>query len=412
VGSSGLAARTAVSTALFLVDGLGLSGKTRALVDLACGLDPKRYRAEVGCFDIEKSPLADQLRAASIPVHEVPCRQGLNFKVVWRLARLMRQVRPEIVHCYNPRTMLYGGLAAKLLGIRGTVGSLSAFACQIPDRSYSFLPQALFTTSWRNRMRNRFVARLMRYLVVVSPTLGERFGTYNGLSPAKLRVIPYGVNHETSKRPPDEEVARFRRQLGVQPGEVIIGTSGRLVEQKDYPTVLRALALARQRVPRLRLVLAGEGPLRQPLEQLTAELGLQGHVVFLGHCDQVGLVIHSLDIFVLASIFEPFGVVLLEAKAAGQAIVATNVNEVPEIVKDGQSGLLVPPRSPEQMAETLVRLANDPELRQRLGKEALRESQQGLSTQQVATEYQNLYDIVRGISGSSGGTSMRAIGPG
>src|SRR5262245_4510633 len=126
---------------VFLVEALGLSGKTKALVDLACGLDPARYRPSVCCFDIEASPLAPRLLERGIPVHAVQCDEGVDLRVIGRLARLFRQVDPEIVHCYNPRTMLYGGLAAKLLGIPATVGTLSAFACQVPDRRYDYLPR-------------------------------------------------------------------------------------------------------------------------------------------------------------------------------------------------------------------------------------------------------------------------------
>ncbi len=388
----------AAGTVLFVVDGLGLSGKTKALVDLACGLDPRRYRAAVCSLTAEDTPLTDQLRARNVPLYEIPCRDGLQLGMIWRLARLMRRVRPDVVHCYNPRPMLYAGLAARLAGVPGTVGSLSAFACQVPDRQYSHLPQPLVTSSWRNRWRNRLLLRLVRYLVAVSRPLGERFFTYNRLPLDKLRIIPYGVDLEAWQRPPDEEIARRRHKLGIAPNDVVVGTVGRLVEQKDYPTLLRAVVLARREVPGLRLVVAGDGPLRRPLEQLAGELGIADRVVFLGHCVQVAPVLHSFDLFVLASVFEPFGVALLEAKAAGLAIVATKVNEVPHLLRDGASGLLVPPGDPERLAETLVRLARDPALRQQFGQAALAEMQADFRLPKVVDAYQQLYDRVRGLA--------------
>ncbi len=354
----------AAGAVLFVVDGLGLSGKTKALVDLACGLHPRRYRATVCSLTAEDTPLTDQLRARNVPLYEISCRDGLQFGMIWRLARLMRRIRPDVVHCYNPRPMLYAGLAARLAGVPGAVGSLSAFACQVPDRQYSHLPQPLVTSSWRNRWRNRLLLRLVRYLVAVSRPLGERFFTYNRLPLDKLRIIPYG----------------------------------RLVEQKDYPTLLRAVALARREVPGLRLVVAGDGPLRRPLEQLAGEVGIADRVVFLGHCVQVAPVLHGFDLFVLASVFEPFGVALLEAKAAGLAIVATKVNEVPHLLRDGASGLLVPPGDPERLAETLVRLARDPALRRQLGQAALAEMQADFRLPKVVDAYQQLYDCVRGLA--------------
>src|SRR5688572_8714953 len=107
---------------LLVVDSLGLSGKTKALVDLACGLDPARYRASVCTLNLTESPLLARLSERGIEIHEARCGDGLGLQVMGRLARLFREQRPDVVHCYNPRPMLYGGLVAQMLGIRATVG--------------------------------------------------------------------------------------------------------------------------------------------------------------------------------------------------------------------------------------------------------------------------------------------------
>jgi len=384
-------------TILYLVDGLGLSGKTKGLVDLITHLDPRRYQVVVYSFVEENGILADRLRANRTPLYTVSCRDGLCFKVVLRLVRIMHRLRPDVVHCYNPRPILYGGLAARFAGIRGTIGSLSAFSCQVPDRNYTFLPQPLHTISRRNVYRNRLAARLMRHLITVSPSLGDRFCRYNKVPRSKLRVISYGVDLEAAWQHTSAEVASSRRQLGFGANHVVIGSIGRLVEQKDYVTQLTAFARAAKQTTELRMILVGEGPLYEPLRRLAQDLGVQDKVRFIGPCEsqRVPLVMRSLDIFVLSSKFEPFGVVLLEAKAAALAIAATAVNEVPEIVIDGQSGLLAPPEDPERLAELFVKLAKDPHLRQQLGQEALREAKDRHSLQAVTRRYQELYDEVR-----------------
>jgi glycosyltransferase involved in cell wall biosynthesis len=114
-------------------------------------------------------------------------------------------------------------------------------------------------------------------------------------------------------------------------------------------------------------------------------------VSFIGHCEQVPVLLRCLDIFVLASKFEPFGVALLEAKAAGVAIVATQVNEIPEILSDGVSGLLSPPEGPEAMSRLFVSLASNRELRARLGKQANAEARARNSLDSVMSAYQDLY---------------------
>jgi glycosyltransferase involved in cell wall biosynthesis len=376
---------------LHVVDGLGLSGKTRNLVSVVSQLDRRRFAPVVCRLNAEWSPLVRQLEAAQIPLHTIACTDGLNPGAALRLARLAWSVRADIVHCYNPRPMLYGGLAARAIGIRATVGFLSAFACQVPDRTYGFLPQPLTTLSRRNVYRNRLAAASMRFIVAVSPSLGRRFCQYNDVPLDKLRVIPYGTDLKAVDRVTPERASELRQQLGFRPDDVVIGSVGRLVEQKDYPTQLRAFALAVARVPSLRMVIAGDGPLRSKLEHMARELAVAHHVRFLGNWNDVPALLRSVDVFAMASKFEPFGVALVEAKAAGLPIVATAVNEIPEIIADGESGLLAPPEDAPRMAALFIKLAQDRERRHCFGARARREAQQR-SLQAAVAAYESLYD--------------------
>jgi glycosyltransferase involved in cell wall biosynthesis len=362
------------------------------MVYLASHLDPKRFRAEVCTLSPEESVLAEQLAASNIPLHLIPCKDGLHVGAVVRVGKLIRSRHADVVHCYNPRPILYGGIAARLLGVDARIGSLSAFACQVPDRAYGFLPQPLATSSRRNVLRNRLSVHLMRCLATVSGSLGKRFCEYNSLPMDKLRVVPYGADLSAVDRVTLEEAASLRRTIGFALDDVVVGSVGRLVEQKDYPTQLKAFAMAAGRVPLLRMVLAGDGPLEQSLRQMVRDLGLEDRVRFLGHWPNVPTLLRSLDIFVLASKFEPFGVAILEAKAAGVAIVATRVNEIPEILSDGESGLLSPAEDPDALAHALIRLATDPALRARLGRRARLEAEQRHSLDAVVDAYQQLYE--------------------
>lgn len=390
---------SAPAKVLYLVDGLGLSGKTKAMVDLIAGLDPARYRPAVVCFDTEKSPLYDRLLALGVAVDEVRCPDGLNLRVMLEIGKAARRLRPDVIHCYNPRTMLYGGAVARALGVPATLGTLSAFACLTPDADYRFLPQKLFSVSRRNRLRNRIASGLMRRIVTVSPSLGGRFCRYNRIDAGRLSVISYGVDVDKFARIGAEEVAAFRARYGLSGDAVVIGSVGRLVEQKDYPTQLRAFALAAARFPGLAMLLLGDGPLRSELEALARELGIADRVVFAGHSNEVPVALRAMDVYVIASKFEPYGVAVLEAKAAGAAIVATAVNELPEILGAGAgaTGRLVPPEDPAAMAEAFLALAADAEGRRALGERAARDAARRHSLDAALAAYQRLYDEVREI---------------
>jgi len=389
---------------LYVMDSLGLSGRTKGIIDLSLHLDPHRFRPVFCSLGSESSALVDRLHERSVPIEMLPTPPGLRPAAVWRLGAIIRRHRVEVVHAVNPRPLLYAGLAARLLGLRSRVGSLSAFACQVPDREYGYLPHDLVNRGRRHALRNQLAFALMSHVVAVSEELGERFCRFTAESAGllgpfgyatirrKLRVISYGIDLDPHRAVTAEQAAALRAQVGAAPDTVLVGSVGRLVEQKDYPTQIRAFALAARVEPRLRMALAGEGPLRAEIEALLRELGIADRVVFLGHWTRVPELLRAVDVFVLASKFEPYGVALLEAKSAGRAIVATSVNEIPTLIRDGTTGLLVPPGSPEPMAAAFVRLAQDPDLRGRLAENALAESRQKHSIDAVAAAYQALYD--------------------
>jgi glycosyltransferase involved in cell wall biosynthesis len=389
---------------VFVMDTLGLSGRTKGFVDLVLHLDPARYRPVVCTLEPETSILADALAARSVPVEVSEVRPGLRPGAVLRLAGALRRHRAAVVHAVNPRPMLVAGLAARLLGIRRTVGSLSAFASQVPDREYRFLPLELVNRGRRQAIRNQVACRLMRRMVALSPALGDRFCRFTAAAPAPFRLlgeaalrdrmhsIGYGIDLEVYRSADPAAVAALRTQAGAGPDTVLLGSVGRLVEQKDYPTQLAAFARAAREEPRLRMVLAGDGPLRGAIEAQLAQLGIADRVVLLGNWTRVPELLRAVDVFVLASKFEPYGVSLLEAKCAGAAIVSTSVNEIPTLVDDGRTGLLVPPESPGAMAAAFVRIARDAELRRALGQNALADAHRRHGIEAVAGAYQALYD--------------------
>lgn len=389
---------------LYIMDTLGLSGRTKGIIDLALHLDPLRYRPVFCSLGDESSELAELLRARDVAIEMLPLQAGLRPDGVVKLAELIRRRKIGVVHPVNPRPMLYAGLAARAVGVRAVIGSLSAFACQTPDREYTFLPHQLVNKSRRQALRNLAACQLMRNFVAVSEELGERFCTFtasaagplSGLAyrnlRSRMRAISYGIDLAPYQAVSANEIAEVRTRIGAKDGDVVVGSVGRLVEQKDYPTQLRAFAIAARSAPKLRMVLAGDGPLRGEIEALARELQISDRLCLLGHWTRVPALLKAIDVFVLASKFEPYGVALLEAKCAATAIVATAVNEVPKILTDGTTGLIVPPQDAEAMGAAFLRLVRDPSLRHALAASALAEAEQKHSIAAVSNAYQSLYD--------------------
>jgi glycosyltransferase involved in cell wall biosynthesis len=381
---------------LLVVDGLGLSGKTKALVDLATGLDRRRFNPTVVSFSTENGPLAAVLRQNGVPVLEAPMDDGIRVGNAWRMAQIMRRLRPDVIHCYNPRAMLYGGLIARVLRIGATLGTLSAFACMVPDRHYRFLPQQLLTRTRRNRLRNRFVASLMQRIGVVSADLGRRFCLHNRIASDVIQVVPYGVRlgyapHSSARI---ELRTRIRAELQLPDTDLVVASVGRLVEQKDYPTQLTGFAAAVQTEPRLQMLLIGDGPLHDSLQALAAKLGIEPRVKFLGYRADVSELLQAVDIFTVASVFEPYGVSVLEAKANGTPILASAVDEIPQILSNGASGYLFEAGSAASYAAGLLEMTRNPQLRAGMAERAYREAQEMHGLTAMIDTYQRLYDEI------------------
>ena len=381
---------------MLVVDGLGLSGKTKALADLAIGLDPLLYRPTVVCFREESGPLPQLLRSRGVRLLVVPLSDGLSIRNLWRMTQVIRSEQPDIVHGYNPRAILYAGLAARIAGVRAVLGSLSAFACLVPDQQYEFLPQPLATKTLRNRIRNRFSMGLVSRIAVVSMKLGERFCAYNGISPQRLRLVRYGV--QTGEPPGSERRLanrrRVRADLGFELNDIVIGGVGRLVEQKDYGTQLRGFAMALRDEPDLRMFIVGAGPLRESLQALAVELNVHSRVQFMGYRSDVPDLFQAMDIYALTSIFEPFGIAVLEAKANGVPIVCAAVNELPEILSHGKCGELFEAASPRRFADAVLKLARDPALRSTFAEAAFREAEERHGLAGMIRCYEGLYEEI------------------
>jgi glycosyltransferase involved in cell wall biosynthesis len=288
---------------------------------------------------------ADRLGIRFLPLRHV--RRAIN---PWRdavglleLVRLLRRERPDILHASSSKAGVLGRLAAAIAGVPIRIFTVHGWAFT----AHSGLAARLY----------RLADRLVRPLTTVTVCVAEHERA-TGLaartcSEARTVVIPNAIDARTVPLTPG------RRQT---PQFVAVG---RLKAPKDFVTLVRAVAELPQES--CELLIVGEGPDRPGLEAEIDRLGLDGRVRLAGERDDVPDLLAGADVFVLASASEGMPISVLEAMAAGLPVVASRVGGVPEVVADGETGLLVPPGSPQELAEALRRLLADPELRQRLG---------------------------------------------
>jgi glycosyltransferase involved in cell wall biosynthesis len=239
-------------------------------------------------------------------------------------------------------------------------------------------------------MLERMAAPITDRLIVVSRA-NLREGMASGIGRARqYAVVRSGVDAAAFRNAGRGRDA-VRAELGCEPRHVLVGTVACLKPQKGPLDFVRAAAAAHARCDRLRFVMAGDGELRAEVEALVRQLGLGGVVRVLGWRRDVADLLHAMDIFLLTSRFEGLPRSVLQAMAAGVPVVATAVDGTPEVVRDGRSGLLVPPENPEAAADRVLELVADADLRRRCVDEARRALDDGFDIHRMVRDLERIY---------------------
>jgi glycosyltransferase involved in cell wall biosynthesis len=205
-----------------------------------------------------------------------------------------------------------------------------------------------------------------------------------------LKVIWNGVELE-EQGADNSRREELRRELGITGSEIVIGSVAVLSDQKGVPVLLEAARSMLQARSDLRFIVVGGGPRERVLRKRCGEMGLAERVLFTGWRDDAGEIMRLFDIFVMSSLWEAMPIVLMEAMAAARPVLATTVGDIPYMIAEGESGLLAPAGDPGALARGLLRLAEDPDLRRRLGEGGRRAYEQRFTARTMAVAYEKLY---------------------
>ncbi len=307
-------------------------------------------------------------RARGVEVESVPMRGDLDLAAVRKLRSRLRARGPDLVHLHTGRATWLGGLAARSVG-------LPAVTTRRMDRRVK--------RNWRTRLIYR---RLVDHAVAISPAVAECLHA-GGVARERTSLIPSSIDPDELK--PSASREDVRAELGAGEGDVLLLVLASLVRRKGVDVLLEALAKLGE--PRPRLAIAGDGSERASLERQATELGLASSVTFLGHRDDKADLLHACDVFVLPSRREGLGVAALEAMACGRPVVATDVGGLAEAVRDGRTGLVVPPEDPAALAGALERLSRNADARAAMGAEGPKRVGEGYLAPQMVASYEALY---------------------
>jgi len=283
-----------------------------------------------------------------------------DFRALFKIYSFLRKEKFDIVHSHTSKAGLLGRLGAKLAGIPIIIHTPHG---HVFFGYFGLIKTKLFI----------FVERISSFIAdkIIALTYGEKkdYKLFKIANKDKIVVINSGVELSKFKELPLNKKQNFKKELGIPENSLIVGTVGRLVPVKGPEFLIDAAKYTISKYPNTFFIFTGNGWLKQNLEKKALEIGIKDNVIFLGWRDDVAEIISIYDVFVLPSLNEGMGRVLVEAMALGKPIVASSTGGIPDLITHGKNGFLVPPKNPEQLAKYIEILLCNKEKRESMGQE-------------------------------------------
>ncbi len=363
---------------LFIVAALGNGGAEHNVATLLRRLDPKRFSAAVRCVQ-RRGVIGEQLAAEGYDCTDLGCASRLEApRAFVLLAHQLRQMRPHVVATFPTNARLIGRTAARAAGVP-VVGGW--------DHGGDSRGR------WIDRRCERLLAPVTNCCFAIADSQVPFLVEELGIPRHKIRVVRNGVDTDLYRpRPDGKRDDRLAASLGIALEERVVGIVADLRRQKDHATFLDAGRRVIERVPRTRLLLVGDGPLRRELEDEAARLGLGARAVFAGQRDDVAALLGIMDVSVLSSTNEGLPYAALESMASGVPLVATAVGAVPEMVGDDPTAIIVPPRRPDALADATVALLQDPDRARVIAANARRRVEERYTVAAAVREAEDVFE--------------------
>ncbi len=349
-------------------------GAQELLFSLLSGLDRARYDACVVALSPGSS--VRRLQRAGIPTMVIDDPD--DAIAVGALAAHLARINPEIIHNHMYRAEI--------------VGTKAALALQAAGYPRPYVVSTVHSSRVRSAEDREALRRLtpsMDRLVAVSKSIESKLAD-EGRTGVPISLVYNGVDLERYDH--QEPCCTLREEYGMEPGSPIVGVVARLEPEKGHPTLLDAWPMVLREFPDAYLLIVGEGSRSEALAAQAAELRVGHRVVFTGRREDMPAVTAALDVAVLPSYREAQGLSVLEAMALSRPVVASNVGGIPEMIEDGVTGLLVPPRDPDALAAAILRLLRDHRLADMLGRAGHDLAYRRFCLEQMIASIEDIYD--------------------
>ena len=366
-----------LSTVLLMINVYGNGGGAeQQLLALARGIDKKKFRVLVatlydGDFATWQIPQVEFIRLK---------RKGkYDFFSMFQIMKILIQNHVDVIQPFLTPSTLFGLLPAFVVRTRVKVATERCGLRTVQRKGYKLLC---------------FLEDLLGHstqIAIANSVAGQRMLIERGYKPEKTCVIYNGLDLGRLEADPNQ-VAKIQAEMGLKPGEPVVGISAWVIPAKDHFTFLKSASIVLKHKPGVRFAILGNGPLVPDLKVMADKLDIAKQVVFLGAQTQVGNYLNFFDILVSSSTdHEGCSNSIIEAMALGKAVVATDVGGNRELVIPGENGFLVPPKDPEALAQAILALLNNPEQAHQMGEKGRAKVLSEFSLEQMVAHYQDLW---------------------
>jgi glycosyltransferase involved in cell wall biosynthesis len=356
---------------LQVIPSLGIGGAEQMVGHLLLGLSKSHHVAGVSLYPPRESPVESRLRDARIPLWYLGKRRGLELRMFPALAKVLREFRPQIVHTH-------------LSVLRYVLPALLSYPAPLVVHTLHNLAE--HETDAIGRAIQRLAFRRAVLPVAISQEVAASVERFYGLQSSA--IIPNGIPVDRYQSVPDERT-RWREAEGFHRDSILFTCVARLEPQKNPFLLLRAFAAVKD--TRAHLVLLGSGSLMAPLKAHVHAHGLEGRVHVLGKRDNVRECLAASDVFVLSSNWEGNPLAVMEAMAAGLPVISTAVGGVPDLVRSGEQGILVPPEDCLAFTQAMRLLFDDSAKRTAMGRAARARASTAFRVERMVEGYVSLY---------------------
>ena len=357
---------------MHLIHKLGAGGAENGIINIVNHINQTLFESSI-CSFAGKGNHTERIDRNYTTLFEFDKKTGNDFRVPLKLFNLYRKWNPDIVHTHTWGTVCEGLIAAKLARvpviIHGEHGTIQQ--------------------QKRNIYVQRYLWDMADQVLSVSNTHRDRLSKTIGYPKSKIKVIMNGV--DTERFQVDGQNKSVRKKFGIRKDEIIVGTVGRLVPVKNQTLLIHAFGEVSKSCSTCKLVLVGDGLLKEELSLLAFSLGISDKVIFLGQRYDIPNILKVLDIFVLSSISEGMSNTILEAMSSGLPVIATHVGGNPEIVKNNETGILVASDNKEAMTSAIISMIEDPQKRKKMGRCGRKLAKDKFSLRAMVNNYETLY---------------------